>query len=123
MASTRATSSVFAWSLINWYDFLRVLTFARHTSQFDVGYNQITGDVPTQIGRMTKIVAADSYYGFLYGNSHGGASVPTELGALTGMTTGGGYYSFLSYARCVVNPKSGSEMKEERKILRYDPTS
>ena len=58
-------------------------------TDFDIGDNQLTGDLPTQIGRMSKIVTATNQWGFLWGTEHDGATIPTELGGLTGMTYGG----------------------------------
>ena len=56
-------------------------------TQFDIGNNELTGAIPTQIGMLTKIVtAADE--GFLSLNELTGETIPTELGALTGMTDG-----------------------------------
>ena len=63
-------------------------------TQLDIGYNELTGAIPTQIGMMTKIVTAATY-GFLSGNEHTGETIPTELGALTGMTYGG-YFLYSS---------------------------
>ena len=57
-------------------------------TQLDIGYNELTGALPTQLGMMTKIVTAANN-GFLSGNLHTGETIPTELGALTGMTKGG----------------------------------
>ena len=72
-------------------------------TQFDIGHNELTGDLPSQLGRLSLIEsAADS--GFLSGNEHDGATIPTELGGVTGMTFGG----FFLY-----NSKLGGTMPTE----------
>ena len=58
-------------------------------TQFDIGYNEFTGALPTQLGRLTKLVTAAAQHGFLSGNDPDGATIPTELGKITSMTNGG----------------------------------
>ena len=50
-----------------------------------MGNNEMTGPIPTEIGRMTKIVTGGSV-GFFRSNALTG-SVPTELGELVQMTS------------------------------------
>ena len=57
---------------------LRLLApLASNLEILNLGYNELTGAIPTQIGMMVKIVTAPSN-GFLSGNEHTGETIPTE---------------------------------------------
>ena len=65
-------------------------------TEFDLGNNELTGAIPTQIGMMTKIETAIASTGFLSYNEHSNSTIPTQLGQLTALTDPG-YFLYSSH--------------------------
>mmetsp|Transcript_87186 Transcript_87186/g.247531 ORF Transcript_87186/g.247531 Transcript_87186/m.247531 type:complete len:250 (-) Transcript_87186:1444-2193(-) len=61
----------------------------------NLGYNELTGSLPSQLGQMTAMKTAYSYYvGFVNSNDFGGSQIPTQFGYMTAFTSMGyGLYS------------------------------
>ena len=55
-------------------------------TELNLGRNEITGTMPSEIGCMTKLVTGGDWDGMVYSNQLTG-SLPTELGNLVQMTS------------------------------------